>query len=102
MEFQNSGFSSGEPKFSTKEKRQEPGRGVGGTLAPGPRRQRVSRSGYEPTTPAQMTPAFMSFVITMERRVIYPPIECPHIPMRFGSASGNRFMVATALRTSTV
>src|SRR6185503_132162 len=100
IEFQNSGFSSGEPKVSIKVVRQEPGRGVEG--ADVPRRHRERRSGYEPTTPAHITPALMSLVRTIERSVIYPPMECPHMPMRFGSASACRFMEATALRTSTV
>src|SRR4026207_513015 len=100
IELQNSGFSSGEPKVSIRVVRQEPGRGVeGGDV---PRRQRVSRSGYEATTPAHITPALISPAITIERSVMYPPMECPHMPMRFGSASACRFMEATALRTSTV
>ena len=100
IEFQNSGFSSGEPNVSTRVVRQEPGRGVEGGAEP--RRQRDSRSGYEATTPAHITPALISPVITMERSVMYPPMECPHIPIRFGSASTCRFMEATALSTSTV
>jgi hypothetical protein len=39
--------------------------------------------------------------MTIERSVMYPPIEWPHMPMRFGSALGCRFMAATALSTST-
>src|SRR5215207_3076904 len=96
IEFQNSGFSSGEPYCCTRENLHERGEGVDVADAPVPRRQRVNKSGYEATTPAQITPALMSCVTTIERKVIYPPMECPHMPMRFGSASGWRFIEATA------
>ena len=54
---------------------------------PGARRQPVSRSSYAPTTPPQITPAWMSGSVTMARRVIQPPMLWPHMPMRCGSAS---------------
>src|SRR5512132_2712805 len=88
IEFQNSGFASGEPNSFTNEYRHERGEGVEVAVEPEPLRQRVSRSGYDATTPAQMTPALISLEMTIERSVMYPPIEWPHMPIRFGSASG--------------
>lgn len=45
MEFQNSGFCSGEPYCSTNVERHEPGRGDESGDAPVPRRQLYKRSG---------------------------------------------------------
>src|SRR4030095_14068901 len=97
MDLQKSGLLSAEPYACSSEYTQEPGPAVVGSA---PQFQRVKRSGKRATTPAQMTPALISFVTTIERSVMYPPMECPHIPMRLGSASGWRFTEATALSTS--
>src|SRR3990170_3289729 len=103
MEVQKSGISSGEPYSSTSSVRQRrPNRGVAVVVGSGVQPSgvgvavgRTNRLGYGPTTPAQITPALISPVMIIERRVRYPPSECPHMPMRFGSASGKRFIVAT-------
>ena len=63
--------------------------------------QQHSISGYEPTTPDQITPALISLEITMALKVTEPPNEWPHIPIWAGFAEGNFFSDATALRTST-
>src|SRR3989344_8809957 len=89
IEFQKSGFCDGSPYRAIKSCLHLPrlevevGWGVVVTLL----LQRSTKSGYEPTTPAQITPALISLDTTILRRVIYPPIECPHIPILSGSES---------------
>src|SRR3989338_10599026 len=98
MEFQKSGFFSGWPYCvisSSRQRRALEGIPGGGEL---PRlRQLLIRSGYEATTPAQMTPALTSLETTIERKVICPPMEWPHMPIRSGSASGYFLIEARAL-----
>ena len=51
------------------------------TLAPGSNYRQ-----YVAVTPAQMTATLILGSITSARSVMLPPIECPHIPIRLGSA----------------
>src|SRR3989344_6904338 len=86
IEFQKSGFCDGSPYRAIKSCLHLPrleiavGWGVVVVLL----LQRSTKSWYEPTTPAQITPAFTSFVTTIDFRVTEPPIECPHIPIPSG------------------
>ena len=103
IEFQNSGFSSGDPNSVTSlflQLRARLGFPEGGVKVP--RLQLFNRSGYEATTPAQITAAFISGSTTMLLTVTNPPIECPHMPILFGSASLYFFSEAVAFKTSIV
>src|SRR2546430_16453718 len=86
MDDQNSGLSAGDPYSLTSPHRHPANRPEDGG-APGVARQLVTMSAYGATTPPQMTAALMSFDTTSARSVICPPMEWPHMPMRFGSAS---------------
>src|SRR3989344_4404671 len=103
IESQKSGFCSGVPYFSIKFCLQfrnpvgTPGGGVKLRL-----RQRFKRSGYDATTPAQITPALISLLPTILLKVRNPPNECPHIPILSGSTPLNFLIEETAFKTSIV